>query len=356
MSEFKRINTYLAPLTAGYDRAFNLRDDVALLPDCAPSHALVTSMDSLVEGVHFLKNSNPERLAQKLLAVNLSDLAAKGATPLCYFLSLALPKTIKDEWLESFCKGLAMMQSRHGIYLAGGDSVSQPQEQQGMTLTVTIIGKTASSSTGSPLWLSRVGCRAGDTIYVTGTIGDGLLGLWAAQIHSGIQTPNQALSNYLTTKSIDEFNAILAYYETPTPRLEIGQALVHLGDQAQNIHAIDISDGLIADLKHLLGGDEAHSLRAELDLTAIPLSDIAAELIADDPDLLLSLLAGGDDYEILFTAPLNLEAEINYLSQNYPIHKIGKIVEGDQSGVRLLDRDGRKIAYNKTGYQHYNMG
>lgn len=349
MDEFQRIKQVFAPLTKGYSGAFGLTDDVACLNAISKDFCHLVTMDTLVEHIHFIKNSNPKLLAMKALAVNLSDLAAKGASPECYFLSLALPDSVDDAWLMEFAKGLEAQQLRYGFHLAGGDSVAT---NGSLTITITIIGKAGAGETASkPDWLKREGAQLGDIIYVTGTIGDGYLGLKASKGESfGFDLDDESL-NFLKNR-----------YECPTPRLEIGQALSKLGNDkrkgAGRISALDISDGLVADCEHLLNANQIE-LIAVIEAKAIPLSHPASLWLAQDLELFPNLITGGDDYEILFTAPPSLAPEIEELAKHHPITKIGRLESqtirpqaSQNPKVQVITRDGTIMPLTHKGYRH----
>lgn len=272
MDEFSRIATYFAPLAAKAEGAFGLKDDAATLVPPA-GEELVITQDTLVEGVHFLPAEPPMQLAQKALRVNLSDLAAKGAAPMGYFLSLSLPPRCDEAWIEAFCRGLAEDQETYGITLMGGDSTASPQT---VVVTITAIGST-------PRIIRRAGANAGDRLFVTGTIGDGWLGLHVAQG----KLPHDA--------------ALLDRHRLPQPRVAFASAI---RDHATA--ALDVSDGLLQDIGHLC---DTSGVAITLAVDAVPLSK-AAQAHVPDYEALLPLLAGGDDYEIVFTAPPAAEAAL----------------------------------------------
>ena len=248
--------------------ALQLEDDAALL-DPPAGMTLVLTKDAMVAGVHFLADDPPGEIAQKLLRVNLSDLAAMGAAPVGYLLALARAKALTDDWLAEFCAGLAADQRTFGIGLLGGDTVSTPGP---LTLSLTALGEVPKGQA-----LRRRGARPGDDLWVSGALGDAALGLLVLQ---GKLEPPVAARHHLIER-----------YRLPQPRLALGQALRGLAHAA-----IDISDGLLADLGHIL---ETSGIGAELWADQLPLSAAAREL----PGARDAALAGGDDYELLFTAP-----------------------------------------------------
>lgn len=321
LDEFQRIARFFAPLAA--PEALGLIDDVALIPG-PPGEQYVLKTDAIVEGVHFLPDDPPAQVAQKLLRVNLSDLAAKGATPLGYLLMTALPETRDEAWLADFARGLALDQAAYGIGLLGGDSVATPGP---VTLSVAAIGRIAAGRA-----ILRRGARVGDRIYVSGTLGDAALGVMAAKgMALGIA---REASDFL----IDRFRL-------PQPRLALGSRLIGLATAM-----MDISDGLVADLGHLCA---ASGVAATVEAPLLPLSPATAAALSVDPARLASVLGGGDDYELLFTAPASAETEIAAAAQAaaVPVTAIGSIVAGQ--GVRVRDRDGVEITVMVAGYEHF---
>jgi len=321
LGEFGRIREFFAPL-AGLG-ALDLTDDAALL-DCQPGYHLVITVDQLVEGVHFLADDPPGSIAKKLLRRNLSDLAAMGATPRYYLLTSALPASRDDDWVRRFAEGLAEDQHRFGIALLGGDSTSTPGPT---ALTLTAIGQVAAGRE-----IRRSGAQPGDRVWVSGTIGDAFLGL-------------KVLRGEYGELALEHRVALVARYQLPEPRVELGPRLTGIA------HAmIDVSDGLIADLGHIC---ETSGAAATVALTRVPLSPAARETVAGDAALHAALTTGGDDYELLFTAPPEADDEIVSLSQGVglAITEIGAIEAGE--GVRLVDAAGRDISVAKTGWRHF---
>ena len=219
--EFDLIARYFAPLAAGEAGAFGLTDDAAVLTP-SPGWATVTTADAMVAGVHFLPEDPPDLIARKLLRVNLSDLAAMGARPRAYLLTTAFPAAIDDAWLAAFTEGLAADQAEFGIHLLGGDTVSTPGP---LTLSLMALGEARDGAV-----LRRSGAKPGDTVYVTGTIGDAALGLDSLRGHLSGLGPRQA--EYLAGR-----------YRLPQPRMACGPRLLGLAHAA-----LDVSDGLVGDL------------------------------------------------------------------------------------------------------------
>jgi thiamine-monophosphate kinase len=315
--EFEFIARRLRPLATAKG-ALDLTDDAALL-DATPAHQLVLTKDAMVAGVHFLADDPPGQIAQKLLRVNLSDLAAMGAAPLGYLLALARAKDTSDEWLAGFCAGLAADSAAFGISLLGGDTVSTPGP---LTLSLTAIGEAPADAA-----LLRRGAGPGDDVWVSGTLGDAALGLKVLQRELEVADDARAW--------------LVERYRLPRPRLALGQALRGLASAA-----IDVSDGLVADLGHIL---EVSGVGAELHAEALPLSAAARGL----PGARDAALSGGDDYELLFTAPPERRDALGALARrlDLPLSRIGAIHA--EPGLRVLDETGRELAVRRTGWQHF---
>ena len=314
-SEFEIIAQVLAPLSHGADLAFDLSDDAALI-EPRPGQCMVVTADALVAGVHFPHDEAADLIARKALRVNLSDLAAMGADPLAYFMTIAVPPDIDDAWIELFAKGLAQDQPKFAITLAGGDIVSTPNE---LVLSITMLGSVASKAV-----IRRNGAQVGDRVYVSGTIGDAALGL-------------VALNGELGTTDASE---LIARYCLPQPRLALGAALrglVHSGT--------DISDGLVADLLHIC---ETSHVGAVIRAESIPLSDPARKALQQEPELLTSVLAGGDDYELLITASADFDPTA--IEGGVALSEIGEVVAGE--GVTVIGADGEPMALDRGGFRH----
>ena len=321
IGEFGRIRRYFAPLAAGFPGALNLTDDAALI-DLPAGERLVVTTDAMVAGVHFIGDEPPESLGRKALRVNLSDLAAMGATPVAYSLALILPKSIDDRWVAGFAAGLAADQREFEIALSGGDSVTTTGP---ITISITAFGRVGDS------WLSRSGAEAGDNVYVSGTIGDAALGLDLLQ--GRLELPPDIAAT------------LVDRYRLPRPRLALGKALVGIASAA-----LDVSDGLMADLAHLADG--AH-LAGQIDAAAIPLSVGARAALASNPEGCLSrVLAGGDDYELLFTAsPINHYKVMGLAaSLGLAVTLIGSMKVGE--GVLALAANGTDVTPTVLGYRH----
>jgi thiamine-monophosphate kinase len=313
--EFEFIARRLRPLATAAG-ALQLLDDAALL-DPRPGTQLVLTKDAMVAGVHFLPDDPPGEIAHKLLRVNLSDLAAMGAAPLGYLLALARPAAIADAWLAAFCAGLADDNATFGVSLLGGDTVSTPGP---LTLSLTALGEVPEGEA-----LLRSGARAGDDIWVSGTLGDAALGL--AVLQGALEVAEPVRSH------------LVERYRLPRPRLALGQAL-----RGRAHAAIDVSDGLLADLGHIV---ETSDLGAEIRVDLLPLT------AADLPSALDAALSGGDDYELLFTAPASQRGTIERLARDLglPLTRIGAVQAAP--GIRVLDAASMEIHPERTGWRHF---
>jgi thiamine-monophosphate kinase len=309
--EFGQIARLYRPLTRGAPEAFDLLDDAAAIPS-RPGQDLIVTKDAMVEGVHFLSGEAPGLIARKLLRVNLSDLAAKGAEPYGYFLAVAWPSSFDWPAREAFAEGLRADGEAYGLTLLGGDTVSTPGP---LMASLTLLGWTPGGG-----MVRRGGARAGDLVMVSGTIGDGWLGLKAAR--GELDDPG----GYLADR-----------YRLPQPRVDLREAL-----RAHASAAADVSDGLIADAGHI---GEASGLKVRLDLDRLPLSEPARRWLDGQPDgvqALLALASGGDDYEIVCTAPASAGVSLG-------LSVIGEIVDGSGVEVRV---DGVKFDSGPGGWRH----
>lgn len=316
-SEFEVIARYFT--RPARTAVLGVGDDCALVRVPADL-ALAVTTDLLVEGTHFLPGSDPVKLGHKALAVNLSDLAAMGADPRWATLSLVLPEA-DESWLESFARGLFEIADRYGVELIGGDTTRGPR-----TVSVTALGTLPPG-----LALRRDGAREAEDVWLSGATGDAALGL--AHLRGRVQLSDA------------EARHCLARLDTPIPLVELGRRL-----RGHASSAIDVSDGLVADLAHIL---ERSGIGAEVWLDTLPRSRVLAEC-ADAALARECLLGGGDDYELLFTAPqarrgaiLTLAAEIGL-----PLTRIGRTVAGAPL-VSVLDDAGRPVPVGAGGYDHF---
>ncbi len=321
MDEFDLIATLFAPLAADAPGARGLADDAAVL-DPRPDRALVVAADALVEGVHFLPHDPPDLVARKLLRVNLSDMAAMGAEARGYLLTVQIPRDRDDAWLRAFADGLAADQREFGVTLLGGDTVSTPGP---FAASITMLGETPPGAA-----LGRDGAAAGEGVYVSGTLGDAALGL-------------DALKGRLDDLASEDRAALAERYRLPRPRLALGCALRGLASAA-----IDVSDGLVADLGHIAA---CSGVGIEIDARRLPLSPAAARAVAAEPARLARALAGGDDYELAFTSAAGDEA-IAALSRalSLPLTRIGRVGAGNR--VVVNGADGIALETGGGGYRH----
>lgn len=321
--EFALIAELFAPLSASYPGALGLTDDAALM-DVPPGRQLVLTMDSMVAGIHFFADDPPDLIARKLIRVNLSDLAAKGAQPFAIMLSAAFPHTTDADWLRRFAHGLAEDCRDFAIALIGGDTVSTPGP---LTLTLTAFGHVEQGRA-----LLRSGAAPDDLIWLSGSLGDAALGLIARQ--GGLPHLSTAQRDHLTAR-----------YLLPQPRVTIGPALVGLA------HAgMDVSDGLIQDVGHMT---RQSGLAAEIRTDLLPLSEAARAALEADKSWLATILGGGDDYEVLFTAPPSRTGALHRLAaeSGIALTVIGSMGAGQ--GVRVVDRDGNAVAVAHKGWRHF---
>jgi len=316
--EFDLIARYFRPLAADRDGAFGLADDAALFGVSDGADRIVTT-DALVEGIHFRPDDPPGRIARKALRASLSDLAAMGAAPDVYTLALRIPDERDDDWVAALARGLAADQARYGVTLIGGDTVGGAGPAM---LSVTAIGRLVRGPA-----LRRGGAAPGDDVWVSGTIGDGGLGL---RVCSGAAA---GLDPAQRRFAVDR-------YQLPEPRVELGPALVGTATAC-----LDVSDGLVADLGHLA---RESGLAAEIPLADVPWSD-AAEA-SGFPEI--ERIAAGDDYELAFTAPPGRRDAVREAARKTetPVSRIGRMKPG--TGVRVLDSVGTPIAVAQTGWRH----
>lgn len=307
MDEFSIIARYFAPLAG--EGALGLKDDAAVLP-LRPGHDVIVTTDAIAAGTDFFAADPADTIAQKALRVNLSDLAAKGAQPVCYLLNLSLPQTTAPDWLAAFVDGLARDQQQFGISLLGGDT--------GATLGPLSIAVTAFGFVSQGRMVRRSGARVGDCIYVTGTIGDSGGGL--AVLRGEGERLCDADRDYLVGR-----------YRVPEPPVAFADRLRDIA------HAgVDVSDGLMADLSHVAG---ASGVRLVVDGARVPLSTALNALWGDQ--VLARAVVAGDDYQIAFTAAPGLQG---------PFTAIGH-VEAGQGAVLMVD--GCEMTLSATGYRHF---
>jgi thiamine-monophosphate kinase len=323
LGEFELIARVFAPLARNAPGALDLSDDVGLLAPRA-GQEIVLKTDSLIEGVHFRRDDPPLTVGRKALRRALSDLAAKGAEPAVYLLALALPQWPDMPWLEEFGHGLSLDQTEFGVSLLGGetDATTGP-----MTITVTAVGFVPEGAL-----IRRKGAQPGDIVFVTGTIGDAGAGLavLVEQAVASSGTPSEFL---------------ISRYRVPAPRLAFGRALKGIASAA-----IDVSDGLIADLGHIADVSE---VRIEIDSAAIPLSSPLENLWGTELDARIRAATAGDDYEIAFTAPAEAQEAIRDAASRTAtrVTLIGRVIAGQ--GIAFLDASGGEVPVGRRGYTHF---
>lgn len=309
-AEFGLIARHFRPLAG--PGGLDLLDDAALFTPPAGREIVITA-DAMVAGVHFLPDDPADTVGQKLLRVNLSDLAAMGAAPLAYLMTVSAPRGTPDQWFAGFAAGLARDQAAFGIVLLGGDTTHTPGP---ISLSLTCIGHVAPGQA-----VRRRGAQAGDEIWLTGTIGDGALGLRA--LTEGLADPDGFLAGR---------------YRVPTPRLGVLRpGLVHA--------AMDVSDGLVQDLGHLA---RAAGLTAELIATDVPLSAAAQAL---GPEWLATCLTGGDDYELLMAVSPGGGEALRAAASPVPVACVGRFGPGE--GVRVIGAGGEVINLTNAGWSHF---
>jgi thiamine-monophosphate kinase len=331
MGEFELIERFFK--RPARQAALGVGDDCALWPMRAGMQLAVSS-DMLVEGRHFLSTVDPQRLGHKALAVNLSDLAACGAKPLAFTLALALPR-VDESWLQAFADGLFALADQHGCELIGGDTTQGP-----LNICITVLGEVPVVE-GRSQALLRSGAQVGDDIYVSGSVGDARLAL------------EQFRGRHSLPAAV--FELARARMEQPTPRVALGLALRGLATAA-----IDVSDGLLGDLSHVLKASRVGAV-IETEL-ARPLLASAGYPVAEAPrqwplaptQQLEYVLAGGDDYELVFTAPLSARAQVAAAAQTAatPVTRIGRVTDA-APGLRLLDAAGQPVNGRFASFDHF---
>ena len=316
IGEFELIARYFAPLAKSFAGARGLASDNAFLA-ADPRHDLVVKTDTVVAGVHFFVDEKPGLVAQRALRVCLSDLAAGGATPYVYQLSLSLARGWTERWIAGFAQGLAVDQRRFGIVLCGGDTTGTPGPT---TVTITAFGRVARGK-----GLGRDGARAGDDLWVSGTIGDAALGLLAAR-------------GALKSSDLEQ------RYRLPLPRTTLGVRLIGVASATA-----DISDGLIADAGHIAN---ASRLAVHIERDLVPLSVAAKRVVMGEPALWANILGGGDDYELAIAVPPGKRTALLAAARaaKVKVARIGAFARG-KGVVLTVSGQPRRIA--QTGYVHF---
>ena len=321
LGEFELIAKFFAPLSRGAPGAYGLTDDAATIAP-PPGEELVVTTDLLTAGVHFRADDPADRIARKALRVNLSDLAAKGACPHGYFVSLALPRQTTAIWLEAFADGLAHDQSEFAVTLFGGDTTATDGP---LTISVTAFG---SLPVGT--MIRRNGAKPGDLVFVSGSIGDSGAGLAVLKGGGGKGMHAETL---------------IYRYQIPSPRISLGTALRGVAHAS-----LDISDGLIADLGHIADNSR---VRIIVDADKVPISSALEDMRGLSQDAIVRAVTAGDDYEIAFTVSPSARDVVARIAgeTNTPVTEIGRVAEG--GGAVLLNSSGAEIPVSRQGYEHF---
>jgi thiamine-monophosphate kinase len=329
LSGEEAIIALLTPLAEGFPGAFGLKDDCALVsppPDCE----LVLKTDPIAEGVHFLASDTPQDIAWKALAVNASDIAAKGAAPLGYLMALSFPSAPELQWMRAFADGLGAAQASFGCKLIGGDTDRRPGP---ITITITMIGSVPRGQ-----MVTRTTARPGDVLFVSGSIGDAGLGLVL------VRDPSAAARLGLSAVDAD---AMIRRYRRPEPHLALASAVRQYASAA-----MDISDGLVKDLERLL---RASGVAGRLEAAEVPFSEPARKVLDTSPSQLIQLITAGDDYEVLASVPeRNAEAfAAAARAAGVPVSRIGAVLPGPP-GLTIIGSDGRPLPVpQRTGWDHF---
>lgn len=321
------VGMFLAPLAAGFPGALGLKDDCAVLTP-TPGCELVLKTDPIVAGVHFLADDDPADIAWKALAVNVSDLAAKGATPRIYLMALSLPEAPERSWMARFAEGLGAAQRAFGIHLAGGDTDRTPGH---LSIAITVIGEVPAGR-----MVQRAAAQVGDVLYVSGTLGDAALGL-ALRLDGGLAAR--------LGLSADEAAHVIGRYLRPQPRVGLAEALRNHARAA-----MDLSDGLMKDLGRMC---RASGVGARVLAVDLPLSHVMRRALAAEPARIRDVVAAGDDYEVLASVPPAACADFEAAAQRagVAVTRIGEITS--EREVFVLDAEGQPLAPERSGWDHF---
>jgi len=323
-AEDRLIARFFQPL-ATHPGALGLSDDAAFITPPAGCD-LVLKTDAIIEGVHFFADDAAHTVASKALRVNLSDLAAKGARPLGFLLSLALPKDIDDGWLEDFAQGLRGDAVLFACPLFGGDTDRTPGP---VTISIAMFGSVPEGT-----MVRRAGAKPGDRVFVSGTIGDAALGLALRKGAGSDWKLATAPRQHLVSR-----------YLLPQPRNALAEAV-----RTHASAAMDVSDGLAGDFAKLC---RASNVAADIEVARVPLSDAAKAVLAADPGMIETVLTGGDDYEIVCTVPANRAEGFRFAAQaaNVAVSEIGHIVAGE--GACFVGTDGKALSFKRASFSHF---
>lgn len=327
-SEDELIAQFLRPLTAGFSGAFALTDDCAALT-VPEGQSLITTMDTLVADVHFFAGDGPADIGWKALSVNVSDLAAKGARPLAYLMSLSFPEAPERTWLEGICAGLAEAQDAYGLSLAGGDTVCSGAP---LTISITAFGLAPCGRD-----LLRRDAHSGDLLFVSGTLGDAVLGCRL------LKDPELAQVWGLPA---DRAAELVQKYLRPRAQVALQDALLKCASAA-----MDLSDGLMKDLKRLCA---ASGTGAAVPVAQLPVSPAVSSVVEADQSCWPLVVTGGDDYEILAAVPPTLAQDFQRLSAaaGIQVTEIGALDES--ADVMIANADGSRISLVKDGWDHFS--
>lgn len=324
------IQSFLAPLAAGYPGAYDLKDDCAAFSP-TPGHDTVVKTDPVAEGIHFFGDDRPEDIGWKALAVNVSDLAAKAAVPRAYLMALSFPEAPRRDWMARFASGLAEAQAAFGMHLIGGDTDKRPGP---ITISITVFGETPAGR-----MVRRATAKPGDSIFVSGNLGAAATGLALRR--------NSALAATWGLRD-DEVTAVVGAYLRPAPRLALRDAL-----RAHASAAMDLSDGLAKDLGRMC---KASGCGAQVRAGDLPLAAATRKAINLDPERWVDAIASGDDYEILATVPP--ERAEAFLLMAGPaalgasgVTRIGTITAGPE--LQIEGEDGAPIVIARAGWDHF---
>jgi thiamine-monophosphate kinase len=326
-AEDRLIAAYFRPL-ATHPGALKLTDDCALLQPPA-GHDLVVTADAVIGGVHFFPEDEADMVAKKALRVNLSDLAATGAKPIGFLLTLALPKSVPETWVELFARGLGSDAEQYECPLLGGDSVRTTGP---IAISITALGSVPANT-----MVRRSGARAGDAVVVTGTIGDAALGL---ELRDAVTAAKRwKLDNKYSYQ-------LMRRYLLPQPRNVLAEA-IRLNASA----AMDVSDGLVGDLIKLCA---VSGVSADIDVAQVPLSEAATSVVASEAAAIEKVLTGGDDYEIVCTVPQGRLADFRAAADaaRVPVAEIGRVTAA-KTPPRFLGRDGKPMQFKQTSFSHF---
>ena len=326
-AEDRFIEAFFRPL-ATHPAALNLSDDAALLKPPA-GHDLVMTADAVIAGIHFFPEDAADMVAKKALRVNLSDLAAKGAKPVGFLLTLALPKATAETWVELFARGLGTDAELYECPLLGGDTVR--------TAGPVAISITALGSVPKNTMVHRSGAQAGDAVMVTGTIGDAALGL---ELRDAVTAAKRWKLDHKHSYQL------MRRYLLPQPRNALAEA-IRLNATA----AMDVSDGLVGDLGKLC---DVSGVSTDIEVARVPLSEAAASVVKSEPAAMDKVLTGGDDYEIVCTVPPERLAEFRAAAEaaRVPVAEIGRIT-AVKAPPRFLGRDGKPMQFKQTSFSHF---